>query len=210
MIKNLLFDLGGVIMDIERMRAVNALKKLGMSDADSVLGEYAQQGPFGALESGAITIDEFHRQMASHIDTEADYDAIDRAFISFLVGIPQHRLESLRRLRKSYRIYMLSNTNPIMWESEIKRQFRQEGLTIDDYFDGIVTSFEAKVMKPAAEIFDYARKNLGIEPDETLFLDDSAANCEAARSLGWHAACVAPHTEFTDVIDNYLNSHLTL
>lgn len=200
MIKNLLFDLGGVIMDIDRMRAVRALQALGMADADKVLGEYAQQGPFGAIESGEIDSDEFHRRMAELIPGHVEDDDIDRAFVRFLIGIPAHRLESLRALRRRYGIYMLSNTNPIMWETEIKRQFRQEGLEIGDYFDGIVTSFEAKCMKPSPEIFEYTRRMLGIEPAETLFLDDSETNCEAARALGWNAVRVVPGTEFIELI----------
>lgn len=205
MIKNLLFDLGGVIMDIERMRAVRALQALGMADADSVLGEYAQKGPFGLLESGAITVDEFHRLMASHIDGEVSYEDIDRAFVTFLVGIPPHRLDALRQLRKRFGIYMLSNTNPIMWETEIKRQFRQQGYEMEDYFDGIVTSFEARVMKPDPRIFDYTRDKLSILPEETLFLDDSETNCAAARACGWHAAHVPAGKEFTEIIETFLS-----
>lgn len=193
-------------MDIDRNRAVAALEKLGMSNADDVLGKYAQKGPFGALESGAIDVDEWRRQMAAMIPGEVDYDALDRAFISFLIGIPEHRLTSLLELKKRYKVYMLSNTNPLMWETEIKRQFRQQGREMDDYFDGIVTSFEAKAMKPEAAIFNYAAEKLGIEPSKTLFLDDSKTNCEAARRLGWHAACVQPGAEFTDVITEYLEN----
>lgn len=207
MIKNILFDLGGVIMDIDRMRAVRALEALGMHNANEVLGEYAQQGPFGALESGSISVEEWRRQMRAFIAGEVEDAALDKAFISFLVGIPEYRLDRLRELRGRFGIYMLSNTNELMWETEIKRQFGQQGLEMDDYFDGIVTSFEAKAMKPDAGIFEYARKKLGIEPDETLFLDDSEANCEAARVLGWHASCVAPGREFTEVINEYFGEY---
>lgn len=207
MIKNLLFDLGGVIMNLDRMRSVRRFEQLGMADASLVLGEYAQNGPFGALESGDISVDEFHRQMADRIDRKVSYQDIDNAFIAFLDGIPSHRLEMLRRLRQRFRIYLLSNTNELMWESEIKRQFRQEGLEIEDYFDGIVTSYRARMMKPAAGIFEYTRLHLGIEPEETLFLDDSQANCEAARALGWNAAVVPPGTEFDTIITKWLTDH---
>lgn len=202
MIKNLLFDLGGVIMNLNRMRAVRAFEALGMSSANRVLGEYAQQGPFGALESGAITIDEFHRQMADLIDgdTKSSYADIDKAFISFLDGIPVKRLADLRRLRALYKIYLLSNTNPLMWETEIRNQFRGEGHEIEDYFDGIVTSFEARVMKPHPDIFRYTERKLGICPSETVFLDDSEANCRAAEQLGWHTVTVTPGTEFIDLL----------
>lgn len=207
MIKNLLFDLGGVIMDIERMRAVRALEAIGLKDAGTLLGEYSQQGPFGALESGAITVDEWRDTIIGHIGRPVDPDAVDRAFVAFLVGIPAHRLDALRELRRRYGVYMLSNTNPLMWDTEIRRQFQQQGMEREDYFDGIVTSFEAKVMKPDAGIFRYAEQKLGILPGETLFLDDSEANCEAARALGWHAAHVAPGAEFTDIISSYTAKH---
>lgn len=206
MIKNLLFDLGGVIMNLDRMRAVRNLKKLGMEDADTVLGQYAQQGPFALLESGTISPDEFHRRMIALIPGGADPEAVDEAFISFLDGIPTHRLRALRELRENFRLFMLSNTNAIMWETEIKRQFAQEGLGIADYFDGVVTSYTTGVMKPDARIFEITEERLAIRPAETLFLDDSQANCDAATRLGWHAACVEPGKEFTEVIYEFLNS----
>ena len=110
------------------------------------------------------------------------------------------RLQALRELRRHYGVYMLSNTNPIMWNSFIAGQFRQEGLEINDYFDGIVTSFESKCMKPSAHIFDHAAETLKIKPSETLFLDDAEVNCRAAEALGWHAALVAPGHEFMEVL----------
>ena len=200
MIRNLLFDLGGVIMNLNRLRAVHALEALGMVTASQVLGEYAQSGPFGALESGTISVDEFHCRMARLIDRPVSAEQIDRAFIQFLDGIPAYRLDALTELRRRYGIYMLSNTNPIMWDTEIRHQFRQQGREVEDYFDGIVTSFQTGVMKPDAAIFRYTQQHLGIEPAETLFLDDSEANCAAARALGWHAACVPPGTEFVDIL----------
>lgn len=200
MIKNLLFDLGGVIMDIEKARCVRAFEELGLPDAPSYFGDYVQKGPFGDVESGAISAREFRDIMRHDIGRPVTDAQIDAAFTRFLIGIPLHRLVALRELRKKYGIYLLSNTNPIMWNGYIAECFRQEGLSREDYFDGMITSFEAGCMKPEAEIFDYTARNLHILPSETLFLDDSAANCEAARRLGWNAAEVSPGTEFTDVL----------
>lgn len=200
MIKNLLFDLGGVIMDIEKARCVRAFEELGLPDAPSYFGDYVQKGPFAAIESGAISAPEFRDIMRRAIGRPVTDAQIDAAFTRFLIGIPVQRLAALRGLRERYGIYLLSNTNPIMWDGYIAEQFCQEGLTRPDYFQGMVTSFEAKCMKPDAAIFDYTARNLHIRPEETLFLDDSAANCEAARALGWHAAEVVPGTEFTDTL----------
>jgi putative hydrolase of the HAD superfamily len=200
MIKNLLFDLGGVIMDIEKNNCIAAFERLGLKDAASYFGEYSQQGAFEALESGKISTDEFHAEMRAAIGEHATDADIDHAFNCFLTGIPKHRLTQLRELRKKYRIYLLSNTNEIMWNSRIADEFTGEGLTREDYFDGMVTSFEAKALKPGPEIFKYAQTKLGIVPSETLFLDDSHANCEVARLLGWNAEPVEVGMEFMDVL----------
>lgn len=199
--KNLLFDLGGVIMDIEKDRCVRAFERLGLRDAPSYFGDYTQSGVFADLESGLITPAQFRAALRPGFDRPVTDAQIDDAFTQFLIGIPRHRLEALLELRRTHRVYLLSNTNPIMWNGFIAKQFEQiDGLKREDYFDGMVTSFEAKCMKPAPEIFDYTARTLHIEPAETLFFDDSAANCDAARALGWNAAVVAPGSEFTTII----------
>lgn len=201
MIKNLLFDLGGVIMDIRRLNCVASFERLGMKDADSFLGEYSQKGPFLQLEEGLINEAQFRDAVREYIDGEVTDEQIDKAFCDFLVGIPAYRLEHLRQLKKQYGIYMLSNTNPIMWHSRIAEEFRQEGMEREDYFDGIVTSFEARSIKPDAKIFHTVVENLGIKPEETLFLDDSQKNLDAASALGFHTLLVAPGSEFFDLIN---------
>lgn len=201
MIKNLLFDLGGVIIDIERQRCVDAYTALGLKDADSYFGEYAQTGIFMAIEDGSMSVDEFHAAMRALLPEGVTDYQIDNAFQKFIVDIPVERLKALRELRRrGYGIYLLSNTNPIMWRGVIANEFGKEGLRREDYFDGMVTSFDARAAKPDARIFTYTADHLCIEPAETLFFDDSTANVEAARRLGFEAVHVAPGTEFTDYI----------
>lgn len=201
MIKNLLFDLGGVIIDIERERCVRAFEALGLQQADSYFGDYAQTGVFMQIEDGSINEDQFHNYLKNRLPSGTTNSQIDEAFQRFIVGIPVHRLEALRKLRsQGYNIYLISNTNPIMWNGVIDREFRKEGLKREDYFDGMVTSFEAKSAKPDTEIFLKLAQTYHIKPAETLFFDDSAANIEAGRSLGMQVALVKPGTEFTDYI----------
>lgn len=201
MIRNLLFDLGGVIVDIKRNDCVRAFEELGLENADSYFGEYAQSGIFLGIENGSVNIEEFHKAMREKLPAGTTDYQIDTAFQKFIVGIPARRLEALRELRcKGYGIYLLSNTNPIMWRGILASEFGKEGLRREDYFDGMVTSFEARSCKPDAEIFRYTVENLGIEPSETLFLDDSANNVEAAKALGFNAVEVKPGTEFTDYL----------
>lgn len=204
MIKNLLFDLGGVILDIDRLKAVEALRQAGMRSPEDFLGDFGQKGPFLALERGEITPDEFHAELRPYFDREVDDDTIDTAFCEFLRGIPDQRLRALHQLRRRFRTYLLSNTNAIMWDRYILPEFTKLGHDINYYFDGLITSFEVKAYKPDPAIFKAAAELLGIEPEETLFFDDSQANVEAARRLGFHAAYVTPDNDFITIISKML------
>ncbi len=191
-------------MDLDRDRCVRAFERLGMKDADDFLGVYGQKGAFLALESGEIDADEFHSQVRPMIDRENVSDEeIDAAFNEFLIGIPVHRLESLRELRRDYKVYLLSNTNPIMVNGKIAEEFRKEGREMADYFDGIFTSYEAKCCKPGKAIFDYTEKVGGLNPSETLFFDDSQSNVDAARSYGFNSVLVRPGDEFTTLLEEF-------
>lgn len=201
MIKNLLFDLGGVIMDIEKNNCVEAFECLGLANAREYFGEFSQQGPFMLLERGDMSVEDFHKSLRPHLPPFTPDEAIDAAFCRFLTGIPVERLRALESLRADgYGVYLLSNTNPIMWNSKIKTEFEKDGRCREDYFDGMVTSFEANSLKPESEIFTYAARYLEIDPAETLFLDDSQTNLDAAARLGFDTALVAPVTEFMDIL----------
>ncbi len=201
MIKNLLFDLGGVIMDIRRDNAVKALHQLGMRDVEAFLGDnYSQRGTFLALERGEITIPEFHADIRRFLPAGVTDEQIDSAICEFLIGIPLARLHQLRQLRERYRVYMLSNTNELMWNRFIIPEFTKDGHDINYYFDGIVTSFTVHAYKPEPAIFHAAVELLGIVPAETVFFDDSPVNVKASDALGFHGVLVEPGTEFFDKI----------
>lgn len=187
-IKNVIFDLGGVVVDLNRERAVKALEELGLEDADSMLGLYGQQEPFYGLETGERKTGEFFDLIRSRMHDGVTDVQITEAFNQFLVDIPVERLAMLRRMRMAgFRIFVLSNTNPVMYHTWIDRAFRQEGGSINDYFDGIVVSFEELMCKPNVAIFETLMRRYGLNPSETLMLDDSDKNCRAAAEAGAHA-----------------------
>lgn len=200
-IKNLLFDQGGVIVDIERDRCLEELRRLGMEAPERFVGLYKQDGPFFALENGDITLDEFHDALRPLMPSGVTNEQMDYAFSSFIVGIPLHRLQALRQLRKRYKTYILSNTNPLMFEGVIARNFAQEGLDVNAYFDGVTVSYLAHSNKPDRKIFDYAIATMGIVPEETLFFDDGQENLDTASRLGFKTALVEPGCEFIDIIN---------
>ena len=200
----LLFDLGGVIMDIKRDNCVSALRELGMPHPENYLGDYAQTGVFRLIEEGKITPAQFRDQLRRDLPAGVTDEQIDKAFNAFLTGIPLHRLRFLEQLRqKGYRIYLLSNTNPIMWNSRIAEEFRKDGHDISYYFLGCETSFEAHCCKPDPEIFLDTLRRFSLEASEVLFLDDSADNCAAAARLGFRTLCVLPGQDFTQLLANF-------
>ena len=93
---------------------------------------------------------------------------------------------------------MLSNTNKVMFESKIPELFKVDGLRIEDYFDDFFLSYKMGLTKPSPEIFIKVAEQLGINPCEALFIDDSQANVDAASRLGFQTMCVEPYTDFSD------------
>lgn len=208
-IENVVFDLGGVVIDLDRDRAVEALSGLGLKDADAMLGLYRQEEPFLGLETGRVTAGEFF-DMIRRECPGADDRAITEAFNRFLVGIPNARLEMLRRLRMAgFRVFALSNTNPVMYNSWIAEAFRAEGGNINDYFDGVVASFQELTCKPDPAIFITVLRRYGLEPGSTLMLDDSDANCRAAAGVGMNALRVGirPDEDMLALCNLLLESH---
>ena len=195
-IKNIVFDLGGVVIDLDRDKAVEALTELGIKDADSLLGVYAQKGLFFQLETGEVTAAQFYDALLPQCKPGTTNEDIQNALEKFLIKIPVERLKLIRQLKeKGYRLFVLSNTNPIMFNHWIDNAFRVENLTINDYFDNIVVSFQERVCKPDKTIFENLLKRYRLDPDETLFLDDSEANCKAANEKGVKTCRVLPHGE---------------
>lgn len=206
MTHDLLFDLGGVIIDIRRQNAVDALTALGMRGADTFLDDYEQKGPFLALERGDITADEFHRLVRPMFDSPVSDADIDRAFMKFIIGIPAERLQRLEALRRNHRVYLLSNTNPIMWHGVIADEFRKDGHEREYYFDGMVASFDVNAYKPDARIFEIACGKYGLKPGNTIFFDDSQANCDAAARLGFMTRTVTGTDNFMALTEAYITA----
>lgn len=210
-VKNIIFDLGGVVIDLERRQAVDALDRLGIKDASALLGEYEQKGPFLMLETGDISSSELYDILLPQCKEGTTCNDIRDAFEQFLRQIPVERLRMIDKLReKGYKLYVLSNTNPIMYNHWIDNAFRGDGKTINDYFHGIVTSFQERMCKPNPDLFKKLVERYGLDPAETIMLDDSEANVKAAESIGLQAERImpaGPHS-YMEVCESLLNQKL--
>lgn len=183
-IKNLIIDFGGVLIDLDRQRCIENFKRLGLPDVEVVLDIYHQQDFFQKYEKGLITSAEFRDVIREKIGKPVTDAQIDDAWNSFLVSIPAAKLDLLLNLRKDYVVYLLSNTNEIHWQWSCRHAFPYKTFRVENYFEHIYLSYEMNMAKPDAEIFQKVLDDTGIIPAETLFIDDSAANCRAAEALG--------------------------
>lgn len=207
-IRNLLFDLGGVIINLDRQRCVDALTALGDEKADEMLDLSVQRGTLMDLEEGKISPSDFFKCMRQKIGKAVSDEEIVHALNELLIGIPLDRLTLLRKLRQRFNVMMLSNTNPIMFDTKIAECFAQEGLSITDYFDDVYLSYRLKSCKPDIAIFKKVIELSRIVPQETLFFDDSQKNLDAAASLGFKTFFVTPDRDIvtffnTQSIDDF-------
>lgn len=192
-IKNIIFDLGGVVIDLQRIKAVDALDRLGLKDASSLLGEYEQKGPFLWLETGDISSSEVYDILLPHCKPGTTCTDIRDAFEEFLKDLPVERLRMIERLRAAgYKVFVLSNTNPIMFNHWIDNAFRNDGKSFNDYFDGAVLSFQERMCKPNPELFQRVLDRYGLNASETIMLDDSEANVKSAQSIGLEIRRILP------------------
>lgn len=183
-IKNLLIDLGGVLINLDRQRCVENFQKLGLQNVEELLDIHRPEGLLMQQEKGLITPAEFRNGVREMMGKVVSDKQIDAAWNSFLVDIPTYKLDLLLKLREKYVVYLLSNTNEIHWKWTCKNLFPYRTFKVEDYFEKTYLSFEMKMAKPEPEIFKTIIEDAGIEPEETLFIDDAEINCKAAAELG--------------------------
>ena len=183
-IKNIVLDFGGVLIDLDRRRCLEHFRRLGLPDVEGLLNDYRQQGFFLLHEKGLITDADFRNRVRNLAMGPLSDAQIDEAWNSFLAGIPVYKLDFLLELRRRYKLYLLSNTNAIHWTYACAHEFGKGGLRVEDYFDRLFLTYQMKMAKPDADIFQTMLSEAGIRPEETLFIDDAEANCKAAQALG--------------------------
>ena len=205
-IKNIVFDLGGVIMTLDPAEALRRFKALGLSDAERYLDAYTQSGIFGNLEEGKITAEDFRSKLSSLTGHELMFDECKHAWLGYRKDVPQRNLDLLKELRaKGYRLILLSNTNPFMMDWALSCEFDGKGSSLNDYFDALYLSYRLGIMKPAPDFFRQVLDNENILPEETLFVDDGPRNVGAAGKLGFMTMCPDNGSDWTGELRSLLH-----
>lgn len=206
MIKNVVFDFGGVIADISRNQAVQAFLELGLKDADTRLDKYHQTGIFQELEEGKLSADAYREELGRLCGRELTEAETRRAWLGFFVGVDSRKLDYLLELRKNYRVYILSNTNPFVMSWARSPEFSQAGKPLDDYCEKLYLSYQIGYTKPARQIFDFMVEDSSILPAETMFVDDGAANVGIGKELGFQTFQPANGSDWRGELSTLLSS----
>ena len=186
-IKNIVFDLGGVLVDLDFKNAINGLQQAGFANVKEQLQAFDQDGIFKKFELGEIDSDQFRTAIRENSTVTLTDEEVDTLWNSMLLEVPRKKLELILDLRSKYMVYLLSNTNAIHWDYVCKNAFNYRGFRVNDYFEETFLSYEMHLAKPDKAIFEKVLHEANLLPEETLFIDDSEANCKAAEELGIHA-----------------------
>jgi HAD hydrolase, family IA, variant 3 len=195
MIKNILFDMGGVIFLQNTEKAFRRFTAQGV-DTNVYMGAHGQKGIFLDLEEGKITPEEFRRGMSKIVGHEVSMEDVAYCWEGFFDGAPVDRLHTLLDLKKHYHLGLLSNTNPFMMALTDSSRLSTDRRPISDYFDSLFLSYEMKAYKPDEKIFRMVLERDGLLAEETLFIDDALKNIEGARRLGIHGLHVTTNADW--------------
>lgn len=194
-ITTIIFDLGGVIVNLDWDRCVRNFNQIGISGMENLVSTTLQRGFILDYEVGKITTTQFRNELRKYASQEVSDDEIDFAWTSLLVDVPEKKLQLLLDLKKKYRILMLSNTNEMSFEYCKKHFFNTDGKTIADYFDKCYLSYELHQHKPEPDIFETLLTDSGLQPRECLFLDDGIHNIKTAVQLGIQGKYIEPYSD---------------
>jgi FMN phosphatase YigB (HAD superfamily) len=185
-IKNLIFDLGGVILDLSVDHTLSAFAELSRMPKERVHDLYLAAPGFLEYEKGLIDDKLFRDYVRATYAISASDQAIDHAWNAMLRGIPPLKLELLKKLQGEFRVFLLSNTNAIHIRhiNEFMLPGKPAERLLDNYFHKAYYSHTMGKRKPDAEIFEQVMEENHLVPEQTLFLDDYAVNIEGAKSLG--------------------------
>ena len=208
----LLFDFGGVLVDLDRQRVEAAFDRIGFN-IRPYLGTYKQAGIFSQLEQGCISIHEFCNGIRALSQQSGDAlqlltdEAIVAAWQSYLTEVPTERLDMLLKIKQHYSINVLSNTNTVHWQMAKDTFFRYKGHNVENFFDHIFLSCDLGVEKPDPLIFSKVVEGLQVPAHDILFFDDSEVNCQAARNCGLQALVAPAGSEWFKYFDDYGKLH---
>lgn len=201
--KNIIFDFGGVIIDIDYHLTMEAFKKLGIENFEEHYSKLKQSHLFDDLEKGAIAPSEFRDRIRESSTLPLSDMQIDDAWNAMLIDLPEENISFLKSLKNKYRIFLLSNTNEIheqAFTALIQKKFGEN--VLEKVFEKIYFSHRLKLRKPDLSIFNYVLNENNLAAEETLFVDDSLQHIEGAKKAGLQVFYFEKGKTLSDIFQN--------
>lgn len=186
-VKNIIFDLGGVLLNLDVAQTRDAFIKLGLTQIDDLFRIGHAASFFRDYEVGTISDDEFVEKARRLSLPGTGYDQVIDAWNVMLLDFPEERVQFLNQLKNKYRLFLFSNTNAIHLKA-FHKSFREVyGMAMDDLFEKAYYSHVINHRKPDVAAFEFVIKDSALDAAETLFIDDALVNVEGARQAGLQA-----------------------
>lgn len=191
--RNIIFDLGGVLLDIDYQRVLKAFHDLGISDFDPLYKNGEVRDLFQSLEGGLIPLAQFYDQFNSLTGKDLTSEQFDEAWNMMLVGFRQSSLDYLNKLRDQADLYLLSNTN-VIHRTAFREMYKQADNknSFEENFKKCFYSFELGKIKPDVACFQLTLERAGIKAMDTIFIDDTLQNIEGAQNAGIKSLLLRP------------------
>ncbi|MCK5823452.1 MAG: HAD family phosphatase [Bacteroidales bacterium] len=200
-IKNIIFDLGGVVLNINPQLSVDAFADILGADNKEFVRKYNEFNLLYRLEKGEISPEQFRNTLKKIILTHVSDEQIDTAWNSMLLDFPKERIDLLSELRQKYRTFLLSNTNKIHYNSYTQKLNEEFGIkSLSDLFEEEYMSFNLNMRKPDKKIFHHVLDKNNLLANETLFIDDTLENIESAKQIGINAYLLKEEETINDVL----------
>jgi epoxide hydrolase-like predicted phosphatase len=184
-IKHIIFDLGGVLINLDYQRTEHAFKEAGIPNFNAIYSQMKQDTLFDDFETGKIGAEQFLEGMKTAAGISITDDQVLLAWNAMLLDFPLRRLQILQQLRLHYDLFLLSNTNEVHEAAFNDILYKAHGMpNIGVFFDKVYLSHRVGMRKPNAEIFQRVLDDNGLKPEQTLFIDDTLQHIASAKALG--------------------------
>lgn len=180
----IIFDLGGVIINLDYQLTIEAFKKLGIENFEEMYTQAKQNNLFDDFETGKISSQHFINSLLPFLPSGTSANKVVHAWNAMILDFPSKRLELLDQLNSKYRIFLLSNTNDIHLQAVNRSLANTTDRKLDSYFEKVYLSHEVKLRKPHKEIFELVCAEQNLNPAITLFIDDTIGHVNGANSIG--------------------------
>jgi glucose-1-phosphatase len=200
-----IFDLGGVLFDINYHATSQAFKNLGMIDFDNAYSQAQQNHVFDEFEKGNISNDVLRNFVKENASSTLTNEQIDTAWNAMLIGMPAFKFDTLKKVAQHFKIYLLSNTNGIHLPM-VKQMIENNtpGKSLENHFIKTYYSNEIHRRKPNADAFELVLSENNLQPENTLFLDDTLQHVEGAKKVGINSILITKELTTEKLFSKFL------